>query len=89
MYCSNAQPTCLVLEPELKTSQPRRIDQGDELELCAPGIVGSRHAVEPQAKDPIPGDSPSGQNFHGFTLFAGEALDWVPEQGSDAHWWAA
>jgi len=59
----NAQLKCLVIEPELETSQSRRIDQGDKLVLCAPRIVGRRRAIEPKTKDTIPGDSPSGKDF--------------------------
>ncbi len=81
----DAKSKCPVIELEPKSGQSRRIDESNELQLCAPGIVRSGRIVEPQAKNPIAGDSPSGKDFQGIAFFAGEALHRIPEQCSDAH----
>jgi hypothetical protein len=81
----DAQSKCLVTELELKGGQSGCVDEGDELQLRAPGIVCSRRVVEPQAKNAIPGDSPSRKDFEGLACLRAEALNGIPEQGSDAH----
>jgi hypothetical protein len=81
----DAQSKPLVIELELKGRQSRSIDQGDELQLRAPGIVQRSRVVEPQAKHPIPSNSTSGKNVQGIAFFASETLHRIPEQCSHAH----
>ena len=61
----DAQSKRRVIKLELETGQSGRVDQGDRLQLCAPGAVGNGRVVEPQGKNAIPGDPPSRKDFQG------------------------
>ena len=81
----DAQSKCLVIELEPESGQSRRVDEGNELLFCTPGIVRSGRVVASEAENPITGDSPTGKDFQGITFFAAEALHRIPEQCCDAH----